>query len=82
MVGYGALRKGRCVNREGQPIPWFTCRAIDFLSQLDLSEKIVFEYGAGASTLYWAKRGSKLRIRAGPTRDDTVAINIEGCAFH
>jgi len=51
-----SFRAGKCLDRDGEPIPWFTYPSIDFLSQLDLSEKAVFEYGSGASTLFWAKR--------------------------
>jgi len=51
-----SLREKTCVNRDGLPIPWFTYPAIEFLSQLDLSNRTVFEYGSGASTLFWASR--------------------------
>ncbi|MFC1680374.1 class I SAM-dependent methyltransferase [Pseudomonadota bacterium] len=59
LKNYGWLRsfrEGRCVNQDGLPIPWFTYPAIDFLSQLDLSDRTVFEYGSGASTLFWSTR--------------------------
>jgi hypothetical protein len=62
-IDYGWVRSYRwrkCVDRSGHPVPWFTYPAIDFLSQLDLSEKRVFEYGAGFSTLYWALRAKKV----------------------
>ncbi len=53
---YRSLREGRCVNAAGDPVPWFSYPAIDFLSQFDYSEKTVFEYGAGYSTLFWSQR--------------------------
>jgi hypothetical protein len=43
-----------CVDRQGNPLPWYTYPAIDYIKQLDFSEKTVFEYGAGNSTLFWA----------------------------
>jgi hypothetical protein len=43
------------VDAEGDPIPWYTYPAIDFLRQLDFSTKTVFEYGSGQSTLFWGK---------------------------
>jgi hypothetical protein len=49
-------KDGNCIDAEGNPIPWMTYSAIDFLSNLDLSQATVFEYGSGASTLFWAKR--------------------------
>jgi hypothetical protein len=60
---YGHLRSvraGRPVDAEGRPIPWYTYPAIDFLRQLDLSERSVFEYGAGNSTLFWAARAARV----------------------
>ncbi len=55
-----SLRMRRCVDRNGQPIPWFSYPAIDFLSQLNLKDKTVFEYGCGYSTLYWGGRTSSV----------------------
>jgi len=60
---YGHLRSVRAgspVDAAGQPIPWYTYPAIDFLSQLDFSGKTVFEYGTGNSTLFWAARAAKV----------------------
>jgi hypothetical protein len=45
----------RSVDRAGEPLPWFTYPAIEFLRQLDLSGKRIFEYGCGGSTLYWSR---------------------------
>ncbi len=52
--------KGRAVNRSGQPIPWYSYPAIDFLSQRRYEHRTVLEFGAGHSTLFWAKRCSKV----------------------
>jgi hypothetical protein len=60
---YGWLRSLRCakaVDAQGNPLPWITYPAIDFLAELDLSEKSVFEWGAGQSTLFWATRAAKI----------------------
>jgi hypothetical protein len=45
----------RSVDRAGEPLPWFTYPAIEFLRQLDLSGKRIFEYGCGGSTVYWSR---------------------------
>ena len=45
-----------CVNKDREPIPWYTYPAIEYLDQLDLSTKSVFEFGCGSSSLYWARR--------------------------
>lgn len=60
---YGWLKShkaGRCLDAQGLPIPWFTYPAIDFIKQLDLRELTVFEYGAGASTLFWSRRAKQV----------------------
>jgi hypothetical protein len=50
------IKNWECVDKKGEPIPWFTYPAIEYLSHLDLSEFSVFEYGSGYSTLFWLKR--------------------------
>ena len=44
------------VDANGNPLPWFTYPAIDFLSQFDFKNKAIFEYGCGMSTLFWLQR--------------------------
>jgi hypothetical protein len=43
------------VDADGEPLPWYTYPAIDFLRSLDLGDARVFEYGCGFSSLFWAK---------------------------
>jgi hypothetical protein len=57
---YQSARLGQCLSREGEPVPWYTYPAVEFLNQLDLSDKVVFEYGSGNSTLFWAKRSRRV----------------------
>lgn len=47
-----------CVDRDGNPIPWYTYPAIEYLSQFDYSGKKIFEYGCGNSSLFWAARAA------------------------
>jgi hypothetical protein len=47
-------RKHASVDRNGDPIPWYTYPAIEYIKQLDFSTKTVFEYGSGNSSLFWA----------------------------
>lgn len=59
LIRYGwlrALRTGRPVDHNGDPLPWITYPAIDFLAQFDFSGTAVFEWGSGFSTLWWSKR--------------------------
>jgi len=44
------------VDASGQPIPWYTYGAIDFLSGRVKDGMRVFEYGSGNSTLWWGGR--------------------------
>lgn len=48
------------INIFREPIPWFSYPAIDFISQFDLSNKTVFEWGSGNSSIFFAKRCKKV----------------------
>lgn len=50
------IRTGKSVDTHSNPIPWYTYPAIDFLNTLDFSNKTVFEYGSGNSSLFWSQR--------------------------
>lgn len=50
----------KALDRKGEPLPWYTYPAIDFLSSRDFKEKIILEFGAGQSTLWRAKRSKKV----------------------
>ena len=49
-----------CVDKNGNPIPWYTYPAIEYLSQFDYSERTVFEFGCGFSSRFWASRARKV----------------------
>jgi len=49
-----------CVDRDNNPIPWYTYPAIEYISQFDFSDKTIFEFGCGYSSLFWAKRAKKV----------------------
>src|SRR5215510_5258944 len=54
---YGHLKtvqSASAVDRTGGPLPWYTYPAIEYLKQFDFSDKSVFEYGSGNSTLFWS----------------------------
>lgn len=48
--------KGGCVDKNDGFIPWYTYPAIEYIKQFDFSDKTVFEFGSGNSTLFWANR--------------------------
>src|SRR5262245_56791293 len=48
--------KARAVDKDGNPLPWYTYPAIDFLRRKCFAERTVLEFGSGQSTLWWAAR--------------------------
>jgi hypothetical protein len=55
---YGHARSVKaqaCIDGNGDPIPWYTYPAIEYLKQLQLSDRLVFEYGCGNSSLFWQR---------------------------
>jgi predicted O-methyltransferase YrrM len=54
------IEEESCVDRDGNPIPWYTYPAIEYLLQLDFSDKRIFEFGAGNSTLFWANLSAEV----------------------
>jgi hypothetical protein len=56
---YGHVRsllRQESVDRDDEPIPWYTYAAIAWLKNLDFSGVEVFEFGSGNSTTFWASR--------------------------
>jgi hypothetical protein len=47
---------GKPVDAQGQPLPWYTYPATEYLSALDFRQSAVLEWGCGNSTLWWAAR--------------------------
>lgn len=48
------------IDKDGQPIPWITYPAIEYLNQLDLTKKRILEWGSGNSSRYFAARCSEI----------------------
>jgi predicted O-methyltransferase YrrM len=44
------------VARDGNPVPWYTYPAIDFLAARDFHDRNVLEFGGGQSTVWWGAR--------------------------
>ena len=62
-IDYGHLlskNKQEAIDTNNNPIPWFTYPSIDYLRQLDLSNKIMLEWGSGNSSLFFAQRVKEL----------------------
>lgn len=59
IVAYGfdrSERAGACVDKNGDPVPWMTYPAVEYLSQFDFSKNTVFEWGSGNSSSWFSKR--------------------------
>ena len=55
-----SVREKKPVDHDGQPLPWYTYPAIAYLEGLDLSAKSIFEFGAGHSSWFFAKRAKEV----------------------
>ena len=51
---------GLIYSQTGEVWPWYTFPAIEYLSELDFSKDVIFEYGCGSSTIFWAQRARKV----------------------
>lgn len=51
-----SILKSRPINDQGDPVPWFTYPAIDFLDTVIDENWKVFEWGGGYSTIWWANK--------------------------
>ncbi len=63
LVEYGWFRsfnEKKPVDRSGKPLPWFSYPMIYFLEKRVKPQFTVFEFGAGNSTLWWAKKVSRV----------------------
>ncbi len=49
-----------CLDKDGNPIPWYTYPAIEYLSQFDYQNKNIFEFGCGYSSAFWSSRSQKV----------------------
>ncbi len=57
---FASAQYGENRDHENNYVPWFTYPAIEALKNWDLSDKRVFEYGSGYSTLFWASRAKEV----------------------
>jgi hypothetical protein len=58
---FKTIRRWECVDSANAKIPWYTYPAIEYLDNIDFSDKIVFEYGSGDSSAYWARKAKLVR---------------------
>jgi hypothetical protein len=51
---FRSYREKSAVNANGDPIPWITYPALDFIRKRVTCDLTVFEFGSGGSTTWWA----------------------------
>lgn len=49
-----------CIDKDGNPIPWYTYPAIEYLTQFDYRDKKIFEFGCGYSSVFWASKAEEV----------------------
>ncbi len=50
----------QAIDAHGDPIPWYTFPAIEYLNQFDYRKARIFEYGSGNSSKWWGKRARNI----------------------
>jgi hypothetical protein len=75
------------LDGKGNPIPWISYPALEYLRQFDFSKLNIFEYGSGNSTLFWAENAKSVtsvendrawfvKIRNRTWRKNNVALHF------
>ena len=62
-LDYGHLnsvKTGYAIDTNNNRIPWFTYPAIEYLSQLNFSDKKMLEWGSGNSSIFFGKRVNRI----------------------
>lgn len=49
------IDKNVSIDKDGNPLPWYTYPAIEYLTQFDYQDKEIFEFGCGNSSAFWAR---------------------------
>lgn len=53
---YNSIINGECIDGIGNNIPWYTYPTIEYINNLDFSNKSILEFGSGSSSIFWAKK--------------------------
>lgn len=52
---FKSFRQGRSIDNQDTSIPWFVYGAIEFVKERLPEDAMVFEYGSGGGTAWWAR---------------------------
>ncbi len=59
---FRSTKTGLSIDAGGNPLPWLTYPAIDFLKRRITTAMSVFEFGCGNGTLWWASRTKEVVV--------------------
>ena len=72
-----SVLKGRPLDANNNPIPWFTYPAIDFLESILDPNWNIFEWGSGNSTKWWSKKcASVTAVESNPAWHGEVSNSL------
>ncbi|MDD5400400.1 MAG: hypothetical protein PHQ93_04345 [Sulfurimonas sp.] len=57
---YGTIKNWDCIDKNNNKIPWYTYPAIEYLNNIDFSQKSIFEYGSGNSSIFWSNKAKSI----------------------
>ena len=81
LAGHGhdrSMAAGLAIDARGNPLPMYTYPAIEYLAQLDFSERHVLEFGSGQSTHWWARHAAQVTA---VEHDDHWVKRLEAAAL-
>ena len=57
---FESFKSLKSIDKKGKPIPWFSYPFIDFITPRLTKDMVLFEFGSGSSTLFFAERVNKI----------------------
>lgn len=57
---YKTIKNWDCRDKNNNYIPWYTYPAIEYFNNIDFSDKVIFEFVSGNSSIYWSKKAKKV----------------------
>ncbi len=55
-----SVKAGIPIDKNNNPLPLYTYPAIEYLSSFNFTNKKIFEFGSGQSTIYWLGQGANV----------------------
>jgi hypothetical protein len=89
---YNTINNWDCADANGDKIPWYTYPSIEYLDNIDFTEKSVLEYGSGNSTIYWGNKAKHvisiendkdwyLKVKVNLKANQTLLYKEDSCEY-